>query len=509
MIRSAVVEREIKFRLPDGRDPATVRAAVESAGFQLEPSGTVVHEDRYLDTENWTLYRAGIALRLRAEGHRLRLEAKSLASSEEKMLARSEWAQDAPAADPPWDALDPGPVAGLLHPLAGSHMLEQLQVRARVRNDRECFRWLRGETLLGSLTVDSVSAPPAKFREVEIELHNGAKGALGEVRRAVENQLGLTQSVETKLGAALAAMGERLPERDERAYGLNLADRLLDVAHKTFGRHLARLFWNEPGARLGVDAEYVHDMRVATRRLRTALEVLAEGYPDALIAELADDLRWIGRALGRVRDLDVAIAHVERLAAEATSHERPALQIFAQALEVRRAERRLRLVERLDSERFGAFAARARAWADAGPPAASTVPEGAVPGFAVAPRIVARWVDAMREAHAKAEDTMELADLHALRIAAKKARYALEYFADIEGHGAIRRAKRIATLQDFLGDQRDAVSLWERMRKYARTVPKKDRELVLGAGSVLGHLEREARIRKSDLHLAWERATGE
>ena len=501
MIRPALIEREIKFRLPEGRDPATVRAAVESAGFQLEPSGTVTHEDRYLDTENWTLYRAGIALRLRAEGHRLRLEAKSLGSSDEKVLAREEWVQDAPAADPPWDALDPGPVAGLLHPLAGSHVLTQLLVRARVRNDRECFRWLRGETLLGSFTVDSVSAPPARFREVE--------SALGEVRRAVESKLGLEQSVETKLGAALAAMGERLPERDERAYGLNLADRLLDVAHKTFGRHLARLLWNEPGARLGVDPEYVHDMRVATRRLRTALEVLAEGFPDALIAELAEDLRWIGRALGRVRDLDVAIVHVERLVAEATSHERPALRIFAQGLEVRRAERRLRLVERLDSERFGVFAARSRAWADAGPPTASTVPEGAVPGFAVAPRIVARWVDAMREAYAKAGDTMELTDLHALRIAAKKARYAAEYFADIEGHGATRRAKRIATLQDFLGDQRDAVSLWEGMRRYARTVPKKDRELVLGAGSVLGHLERAARLRKSDLRLAWDRATGE
>ncbi|MGH7682311.1 MAG: CHAD domain-containing protein, partial [Candidatus Eiseniibacteriota bacterium] len=243
--------------------------------------------------------------------------------------------------------------------------------------------------------------------------------------------------------------------------------------------------------------------------LRTALEVLADGYPEALIAELADDLRWIVRALGRVRDLDVAIEHVERLEAEATSHERPALQVFAQGLAVRRAERRLGLVERLDSERFGAFAARARAWADANPPAASSVPHGTVPGFAVAQGIVSKWMDVMRDAYARAEESMEPDDLHALRIAAKKARYAVEYFADIEGHGSGRRAKRIATLQDFLGDQRDAISLWERMRRYARTVPKKDHELVLGAGSVLGHLERAARIRRHDLHLAWERAVGE
>jgi CHAD domain-containing protein len=475
----------------------------------LEPSGTVAHQDCYLDTENWTLYRAGVALRLRTDGGRVRLEAKSLRSSESDALVREEWAQDAPAADPPWTALDPGPVAGLLHPLSGLHALERLEVRARVRNDRECFRWLRGETLLGSLTVDHVSAPPAKFEEIEVELLNGAHEALGQVRRAVEEQLGLEHTVETKLSAALVAMGETLPERDERPFTLNLADRLLDVAHKTLGRHLARLLWNEPGTRLGVDPEYVHDMRVACRRLRTGLEVLAEGFPEAIREELSGELRWIGRALGRVRDLDVAIAQVAALEAEGTSHERPALRIFAQGLSVRRAERRLRLIERLDSERFGAFAARARGWVEAGPPAASTVLEGAVPAYASAPRIVARWAGAMREAYEKAERSMEIEDLHALRIAAKKARYAIEYFADVEGHGSVRRARRIASLQDFLGDHRDAVALLERMRKYARSVPKKDRELVMGAGSALGHLERAARIRRGDLRLAWERAGGE
>jgi triphosphatase len=504
-----MIEREIKFRLPEDRDAESVREAVESAGFRLEPSGTIAHEDRYLDTEDWTLYRAGIALRLRADGHRLRLEAKSLRSVESDSLARTEWAQDAPDGDPPWIALEPGPVSGLLHPLEGLGAVKRLQVRARVRNDRECFRWLRGETLLGSLTVDHVSVPPASFREIEVELLDGAREALGEVRRAVEENLGLTQTAETKLAAALAALGEKLPERDERSFTLDHADRLLDVAHKTFGRQLGRLHWNEPGSRLGVDPDYVHDMRVACRRLRTALEVLAEGFPETLRENLCEDLRWIGRGLGRVRDLDVAIARVEALEAEATSFERPAFRIFAQGLSVRRAARRLEMIERLDSERFGSVAAQARAWVDAGPPTAASVPEGVAPAYAIAPRIIAHWKDAMREAYERAEQTMEEPDLHGLRIAAKKARYAIEYFAELDGQGASRRARRIATLQDFLGDHRDASLLLLRMKKYARTVPKKDRELVMGVGSALGHLERAVRIRRGDLRLAWERAVRE
>jgi CHAD domain-containing protein/adenylate cyclase class IV len=509
MIEAVMIEREIKFRLPEGRDPESVRAAVESAGFRLEPSGTVAHEDRYLETEDWTLYRAGIALRLRAEGHRLSLEAKSLRSLEEESLARTEWAQDAPVGEPPWTELGSGPVAGLLQPLEGLGVVKRLQVRARVRNDRECFRWLRGETLLGSLTVDHVSIPPASFREIEVELSNGSHEALGEVQRAVEERLGLQHTAETKLAAALAAMGEGLPELDERRFALDHADRLLDVAHKTFGRHLGRLLWNEPGARLGVDPDYVHDMRVACRRLRTALEVLAEGFPETLRENLRGELRWIGRGLGAVRDLDVAIAHVTALESEATTFERPAFHIFAQGLSVRRATRRLEMIERLDSERFRVLASQARAWVEAGPRAADSAPEAVTPGYAIAPRIIDHWRRGMKDAYEKAELTMEEPDLHALRIAAKKARYAIEYFAELDGAGAVRRARRIATLQDFLGDHRDATLLLRRMKKYARTVPKKDRELMMGVGSALGSLERSARVRRGDLRLAWERAVKE
>ena len=507
------VERELKFRIPEGRDPATVREAVESAGFRLEPSGNVLHEDRYLDTDDWTLYKAGIALRIREEGRRLHLEAKSVAAESGPRangLKRQEWTQDAPPSDPPWTTLDSGPVTGLLQPLLGLRVLEGLRVRAQVRNDRECFRWLRGEHLLGSLTVDRVTSPPsASFQEVEVELSNGVDEALGQVRHAVEEQLGFEQSLETKLAAALAASGERLPERRERAFHLTHGDRLLDVAHKTFARHLGRLIWNEPGSRLGLDPDYVHDMRVASRRLRSALLVLADGFPEAERESFSDDLQWVGRALGRVRDYDVALAHVTRLESEAPDVERPALHVFRQGLSIRRAERRLRLIERLDSERYTSFVARARAYCEAGPPPAGAVVNGVTPAYVVAPGIVSRWVDAMREAYEKADASLSSEDLHALRIAAKRARYAIEYFADLEGLAAARRAKRISGLQDFLGDLRDAEALARRVRKYARTIPKKDKELVLSAGSALGHLDRAARVRRGDLRIAWEKAVGD
>ena len=510
MDHGAMVERELKFRLPEGGDPVVVRDAVEAAGFQLESEGTISHEDRYLDTEDWVLSRAGLALRLRRDKERVRLEAKTIRSSRNgDALTRTEWAQQAPEGDPPWNNLPEGPVTALLEPLTGLRVIPRLRVQSKVVNDRECFRWLRGRDEIGLLTVDNVSVPSMAYREVEFELRNGAEDALGEVLRTVEERLGLTPAVETKLAVALEAAGVTLPKQDERAFSLAHADRLLDLGHKTLGRHLSRLLWNEAGTRLGVDAECLHDMRVACRRIRTALEVLEEAYSDEMRREFSPGFRWLGRALGRVRDLDVMLHKLETMLPEATAIEEPALRIFAQSLEIRRAHRRRTLVRRLDSPEYIELIARAADWVHAGPPSSALVPGGGTAAYTFAPKIVGRWIDAMRQAFERAERSMADEDLHVLRIAAKKGRYAIEYFSELEGPDATRRARRIAGLQDLLGAHRDATVLVRRMRKYARTVPKKDRELVMGAGSVLGHLERAARLRRGDLRAAWEKAIAE
>jgi len=93
--------------------------------------------------------------------------------------------------------------------------------------------------------------------------------------------------------------------------------------------------------------------------------------------------------------------------------------------------------------------------------------------------------------------------VHALRLAAKRARYACEFFAPILGTHAAARAKRISKLQDVLGFHQDAVMLLARLRKYARTIPRRDHALTLGAGSALGALERMTRVKRGELRRAW------
>jgi len=522
-----MLEQEIKFRIPEGSDATAVRDAIEEAGFRLESSGTVVHEDRYLDTEDWMLYRAGLVLRLRNDGGRRVLQAKTVHSQSETVLARAEWAQDAPATDPPWGILPDGPVASLLKPLAKLRVLERLGVRARVKSEREMFRWLSGRDILGSVTLDRVFREGShngdeSYREVEVEALDGASvTALEEVREAVKRRLHLGTSAESKLGAALAQAGEKLPDHPDAPFALYGGDRLVDTAAKTLGRHLTLLFLNEPGTRLNLDPRYLHDMRVAARRLRTALLVFTMAIPESTRELLGEDLRWIGRALGRVRDLDVGLKRVASMAARAPEHERAALYVFARYLEIKRARRKRRLLRRLDSKRFEAFRDRAHQWiagipdflasATAAEPAghgAGSVSTALAPAYMVGPRIVAEWDNRMRDACQEAERKSTPSNVHALRISVKHARYAVEYFTASEGQGAHQRARQLARIQDKLGEHQDAATLLRHLRRYARAIPRGDRELLLGARGVMDRLEPEVRITRGELHELWELGAG-
>ena len=489
-----MLERELKFRITDEDGKGEIQGALERAGFRLEPSGAITHEDRYLDTEDWLLHRAGIQLRLRREGDSVTLQAKTLAPAGALKLERLEWQQPAPQEDLPWRSLPPGPVAGMLEPLSSLHVVNRLRVRANVAADREIFRWMRENEVLGSVSLDRMP----RYRELEIELEENAPDALGDARTAIEGSLGVHPSSETKLQAALVAEGVRVPELDEARFAYSDGDTLGDVTRKNMGRQFARMFWNEAGARLGIDPEYVHDMRVATRRLRTALRVLDGALRAPTRSRWTSELRWIGRALGRVRDCDVQIETVTRMMKDATAAERAALAVFRNEIEIGRARRRVELIERLDSARFASLRSEARPWIRM-LPETRLKREAQTPAYIIGPRIVAKWDRLMLEAADVARRRPTPTNVHQLRIAIKRVRYAVEYFSDLEGAGASRRAKRLGRLQNMLGARQDAAVLLERMRRYARTIPARDPELLLGARSAIHKIEGAARVRKGEL----------
>jgi CHAD domain-containing protein len=226
-----------------------------------------------------------------------------------------------------------------------------------------------------------------------------------------------------------------------------------DVVREAMARSYARLVANEPGLWLGHDPEAVHQARVAVRRLRSDLRTFSPFVERDWANNLRGELRWLGAELGIVRDLEVM---------------RDRLRDHARMLPPAEGETARRVVRRLDADREGARRdlleilgepryAKLRHALDRGssrPLYDDRAREEARP--ALAPVVRERWQKLRSDVKELGEHPPDEA-LHAVRIRAKRARYAAEAVVPAFGKAASRFADGIATVQDALGEHQDAV----------------------------------------------------
>ncbi|MEV7184290.1 CHAD domain-containing protein [Kitasatospora sp. NPDC093102] len=206
------------------------------------------------------------------------------------------------------------------------------------------------------------------------------------------------------------------------------------------------------------EPDAVHRMRVACRRLRSALQTFRRLFTPGATDDLVAELRWLAAALGGARDREVL---AERLVAQA--RELPAEcepQRVAAALE-RWGEAEYRqvwpeVVAALDSPRRRALG-EAIAILLADPPLRPRAGRGAVQELSrIAAREQDRTAERVRTALAAAPEERNAA-LHQARKAAKRARYAGETAVPVAGARAERYARRMKAVQEVLGDHQDAV----------------------------------------------------
>jgi CHAD domain-containing protein len=204
---------------------------------------------------------------------------------------------------------------------------------------------------------------------------------------------------------------------------------------------------NESGALCGTDPEHVHQMRVALRRMRSALRTFPGRASKGLNGSVRADLRRLAHALGDVRDVDVLIA---RIAGDGGALGHTERERLGAHLNARRALLRARLVKRLRSHAHARLMMRLALWLGA----AQAAPPG--PGL----RRVAR--SRLEAGHRKSIrgaaclPAMLPDALHAWRLAIKRARYAAEFFAGLFDAKATKRyAASLARLQDLLGELTD------------------------------------------------------
>jgi inorganic triphosphatase YgiF len=409
----------------------------------------------YFDTPALELARLGIALRVRRDGRHLVQTLKLRGPQRGAHFDRLEF-EAATASEEPDLALVPDAElrARLADAIAGAALAPVIETR--IRRTRRLLR--HAETRLElDLDVGEVRAGSATqpLCEVELELLEGDPGALYDVALLLLESCPLRISTVSKADQGYACLtGTPPPPQKAKRPELGPEDTLDEAIAATLGSCLEQILANQAPAHRGDDVEGVHQMRVGVRRLRSALRLFRPVLPAAALRPLERELRWFGRELGAVRDLDVFV--VERL--DPLVAQRPGdkgLELLREVAEARRRAHQEQLRRSIESPRYtrlvlelGRWLAR-RAWRQQ--PLDEASARLFAPARALAAELLERRHRKVRRLGARIEE-LRLADLHRLRIQLKRLRYASELVGGLyPGRRLDRYLGRLPDLQDRLG----------------------------------------------------------
>jgi len=447
----------------------------------------------YYDTADLDLARWGITLRHRLgeSGRPWTLKLPDHVS--EAALAREELRFDGTVDAVPIEASD------LVRGFTRERPLERV---ARLRTTRTPVqvRDADGHILI-EVVDDSVEICEGEgaldhFREVEVEATSNDRRSRAALRTAV---------------AALVDAGCRIDKPPIPKLVRALGPRALqppsvvvlpveqDASTTDLIRHLSassvvQILMCDPGVRLGHDPESVHMYRVATRRLRADLRTFSPMLDEARTNGLRNELRWLSQAAGPVRDLDVLGARFATHAHDLADVDQSAAAGLLVRLAASRHDAHQRLLEVLRSERYDRTLRGLVDFATS-PPTTPHDQKAAKPAASLARRLVRRRWKHLAEVVKTAGDAATDSQLHKIRIAAKRCRYAAEALVPVVGHPARHFAAAVEEVQTVLGDYHDTVVAEAWLRDAA--IELVDCRLAIGA---LIASERQAR---RHLRMVW------
>jgi CHAD domain-containing protein len=435
--------------------PAGVPGEVASA-MTAHPRPAERLVDTYLDTVDWRIGRSGFVVRIRHRGGRGEVTLKDMAQATGGLRRRLEVTEPLPPGGVGALGTD-GPVGWRLRALAGKRPLETvLEVRTRRRPyDLRVSEERVAEVALDDTTiVVADDHQPVRLQRVEVEVEPAWVEGLTPMVDTLRRECGLQPAALSKFEAGLLAAGLRIPPPpDLGPTALGEDPSVGDVAFAVLRRNLATMLAHEAGTRLGEDAEELHDMRVATRRMRAALSLFSDSLP-VRARHVRTELGWLADALGTVRDLDVQLERLDGWLDDVADEDRGALSDLATLLGNERADARRELLLCLDSARYERLVASFTTMLRQGPSRRSAAARA--PAVAVVPELVDGLHRSATKAARRARRSGDPADYHRTRIRGKRLRYGLEFVSEIYGGRTARYVRHVVRLQDALGLMQDA-----------------------------------------------------
>ena len=462
--------RDFVLKAPTGSGedllPAVLAALSQAFTVAPEASAPGARRSTWLDTFDWRLYRAGLMLELDQARRGGRLLLRSADGTPQAEQPVTGWPPRRPALD-----LPPGPVRdrimALISPRALLPIVRAVSTAsaARLLNaDGKTVARLVADHITVTAVAPGPAGPTAAGTTAELPLRlaiTEVRGYPGQARRAAALLAGLpgvshaSQSVFT---AALTALG-----RHPAGYtsGVDAEITASMPAPVAVARLLLRLLdtleQNVDGVLRDIDTEFLHDLRVAVRRTRSAIKLLGGVLPADLDRHYGAEFKWLGDLTTPTRDLDVHLLGFGPMTAQLVAASPADLEPFRAFLLRRRVREFRRLAAALRGPRFRAITDDWRKALleirDAGAPGKRRRPPTAAElALSTTGRAFRRIV--AHGAAITAESPPE--SLHDLRKRAKELRYLLEFFAPLHDPVAYRKVVgELKSLQDCLGDFQD------------------------------------------------------
>jgi inorganic triphosphatase YgiF len=510
------VETELRLALARRELPRLLRHAALVAARSGSARGTRL-VTTYFDTADAMLARDGIALRLRRERGRWRQSVKGPTTDPAAiaLVTRDEFEWPLPDARLDAALLAATPWQAVLRAAAAAPTFAPRFV-TDVRRRAFPLALAGGSTALlcidtGTI-LDADSDREREIAEIELELVAGDPVELLAFAARLAADLPLLASLPDKAtrGYALAAGRPDHPPAPVRAtpVPLDAATPTVDALRAVLAECLRQVDGNAAGVLAGTDPEWIHQMRIGLRRTRSLLAIVGAHAPPGSFDALRGELRWLAATLGSARDRDVfdetTLAPLLREPA-LPAVQRTGVERLRESADRERQRARDAVRDAVGSTRYTrlllALSALALAPSSRWTAAGIAAEWGGQPAAAFAAGLLARRAHRL-EARGRRLAEASAAERHALRIAAKKLRYAAEFFAPAF---AGRRRPRdyiaaLAQLQGCLGDQNDAATALAIAGRLAVADPS---DAVATATIVGWHLAR-ARAGEPALLAAWK-----
>ena len=423
----------------------------------------------WLDTFDWRLYRAGLMLEFeqaRRAGRLLLSRADGTPQAEQPVTG---WPPRRPALD-----LPPGPVRDRIMVLIRPRALlpivrasSTVSVTRLLNADGKTVARLVAEHITVTAVPASPTAagPTAAGTTAELPLRLSiaeVRGYPGQARRAstlLAGLPGLSSASQGVFVAALTALGRHPADYTSGVDAEITASMPASVAvARLLLRLLDTLEQNVDGVLRDIDTEFLHDLRVAVRRSRSAIKLLGEVLPADLARHYAAEFKWLGDLTTPTRDLDVHLLGFDSMTAQLAAASPADLEPFRAFLVRRRAREVRRLAAALRGPRFRAITYDWRkVLLEIRDTGASRRRRREPTAAELALRTTERAFRRIAAHGAAITADSPPESLHDLRKRAKELRYLLEFFASLHDPVAYRKVVgELKSLQDCLGDFQDS-----------------------------------------------------